>query len=209
MHQPFRQGSQTGAVYQRESVSRLSLGTINVIFETSSWVRGHLSEVMSITRPNTENQVLKSKWGRLEFWPTLGFADEDKVGTYQPHDNALVVTLRIGGYNVKRVLIDQGSGAEIMYPNLYKGLNLKLEHSVSYDYPLVGFDDDYIEGLDQVACSNWSRSGWSNFVVVDASLPYTAILARPWLHAMVVVSLTLHMKVKYPSRGQVRELIGS
>lgn len=70
-----------------------------------------------------------------------------------------MVTLRIGGYNVKRVLIDQGSGAEIMYPDLYKGLNLKLEHSVSYDYPLVGFDDDYIEGLDQVACSNWSRSG--------------------------------------------------
>ena len=44
----------------------------------------------------------------------LGFLDEDKLGIIQPHDNALVVTLRIGGYDVKRVMIDQGSTTEIM-----------------------------------------------------------------------------------------------
>ena len=38
--------------------------------------------------------------------PTLGFSDEDKVRTIQPHDDALVVTLRIGGYDVRRVLVD-------------------------------------------------------------------------------------------------------
>ena len=57
----------------------------------------------------------------------LGFLDEDKLGTIQPHDDALVVTLRISGYNVKKVMIDQGSAVEILYPNLYKGLNLKPE----------------------------------------------------------------------------------
>ena len=38
----------------------------------------------------------------------------------------LVITLRIGGYDVKRVMVmvDDGSGAEIMYPDLYKGLKL-------------------------------------------------------------------------------------
>ena len=55
----------------------------------------------------------------------MSFSNEDKVGIIQPHDDALVVTLRIGGYDVKRVLVDQGSGVEIMYPNLYKGINLK------------------------------------------------------------------------------------
>ena len=55
----------------------------------------------------------------------LGFLDEDKLGTIQPHDDTLVITLRIGGYDVKRVMIDQGSAAEIMYPDLFKGLNLK------------------------------------------------------------------------------------
>ena len=44
----------------------------------------------------------------------LSFSDVDKQGTIQPHDDALVVTLRIGGYDVKRVMVDQGSAAEII-----------------------------------------------------------------------------------------------
>ena len=47
------------------------------------------------------------------------------------------------------------------------------------------------------------------FIMVDVYSPYTAILARPWLHAMGAVSSTLHMKVKYSTKGQVGELVGS
>ena len=70
----------------------------------------------------------------------LGFSNEDKVGTIQPHDDALVVTLRIGGYDVKRVMIDQGSAVDIMYPDLYKGLGLKPEDLAAYSSPLVSFE---------------------------------------------------------------------
>ena len=48
-----------------------------------------------------------------------------------------------------------------------------------------------------------------NFIVVDAYSPYMAIVARPWLHTLGAVSLTLHQKVKYLSRDQVEELIGN
>ena len=48
-----------------------------------------------------------------------------------------------------------------------------------------------------------------NFIVVDAYSPYSAIVARPWLHTMGVVSSTLHLKVKYSSRDWVEELVGS
>ena len=48
-----------------------------------------------------------------------------------------------------------------------------------------------------------------NFIVVDVYSPYTAIVVRPWLHTMGVVSSTLHLKVKYPSKDQVEELVGS
>ena len=41
---------------------------------------------------------------------------------------------------MKRFLVDQGNDVEIMYPDLYKGLKLKLEDFVSYDSPLVRFD---------------------------------------------------------------------
>ena len=67
----------------------------------------------------------------MDIQPILGFSNEDKIRTIQPHDDALVVTLRIGGYDMKRVLVDQGSTVEIMYLNLYKGLNLKPKNLTS------------------------------------------------------------------------------
>ena len=70
----------------------------------------------------------------------LSFSNVDKQGTIQPHNDALVVTLRIGGYDVKRVMIDQGSAAEIIYPDLYKGLGLKPENLTTYSSPLVSYE---------------------------------------------------------------------
>ena len=95
---------------------------------------------MSVAQPLTEGSNPEPKRAKMEVRPALSFLDEDKVGTIQPHDDALVVTLRIGRYDVKRVLVDQESGAEIMYLDLYNGLNLKLEDLTSYDSPLLGFD---------------------------------------------------------------------
>ena len=95
---------------------------------------------MSIAQPLTEGSNPEPKRAKMEVRPALSFLDEDKVGTIQPHDDALVVTLRIGRYDVKRVLVDQGSGAEIMYPDLYNGLNLKPEDLTGYDSPFLGFD---------------------------------------------------------------------
>ena len=48
-----------------------------------------------------------------------------------------------------------------------------------------------------------------NFIMVNAYSPYTAIMAKPWLHTMGAVPSTLHLKVKYPSRDRVKELVGS
>ena len=45
------------------------------------------------------------------------------------------------------------------------------------------------------------------FIVVDAYSPYTAIVARPWLHTLEAVSSTQHQKVKYPTTGQVKEIL--
>ena len=76
---------------------------------------------------------MEPKRAKKEAPQVLGFLDKDKIRTIQPHNDALVVTLRIGGYDVKRVLVDQGSAVEIMYPDLYKGLNLKPKDLTAYE----------------------------------------------------------------------------
>ena len=53
------------------------------------------------------DQAQVSKRAKMVASPTLGFSKkEDKVGAFQRHDDALVVTLRIGGYDVKKDLVD-------------------------------------------------------------------------------------------------------
>ena len=65
---------------------------------------------MSVARLSSKDTSHEPKRARVE-WPlVMGFSDEDMVRTIQPHDDALLITLRIGGYDVKRVMVDQGNG---------------------------------------------------------------------------------------------------
>ena len=133
------------------------------------------------------------------------------VGTIQPHEDALVVTLRIGGYDVKRVMVDQGSAVDVMYPDLYKGLGLKSEDLTAYNSPLVSFEGRLVtpKGLIRLPVQTGTDVVEVDFIVVDVFSPYTAIMGRPWLHTLKAVSSTLHQKVKYPSGDQVLEIVGS
>ena len=112
--------------------------------------------------------------------------------------------------DVKRVMVDQGNAAEIMYPDLYKGLNLKVEYLTPYSSPLVSFEEKIIIPKCQVRLpvQIGSEVVEVDFIVVDAYSPYTAIVAKPWLHTLGAVSSTLHQKVKYPSNGQIKEILG-
>ena len=112
---------------------------------------------------------------------------------------------------MKRVLVDQGSAVEIMYLDLYKGLNLKPKDLTTYDSPLVSFRGKTVTPRSQIRLP--IQTGLDvvevDFIVMDAYLPYTAIMARPWLHALEAISSTLHQKVKYSLDGQVKEIVGN
>ena len=53
--------------------------------------------VMSVALLSVEDSNFEPKRARVEARLMLSFLDEDKIGTTQPHDDTLVVTLRIGG----------------------------------------------------------------------------------------------------------------
>ena len=97
-----------------------------------------------------------------------------------------------------------------MYFNLYRRLNLKPEDLTTYDSPLLGFDRKVVlRGQIRLPVQARSEVVEVDFIVVDAYSSYTAIVARPWLHALGAISSTLHLKVKYLSRDQIEELVGS
>ena len=137
----------------------------------------------------------------MNFHLTLSFSKEDKIGTTQPHDNALLITLRIGDYDVKRVMVDGGSAAEVMYPDLYKGMNLKLEDLMPYSSPLMSFDGKLVipKGMIRLPIQTGPKIVEVNFIV-DTYSPYTAIVGRPLLYTLGAVAYYLHQKVKFLSR---------
>ena len=147
-----------------------------------------------MTRLLAEDTNSEPKRTKIEIQLVLGFSNEDKIRTIQPHDDALVVTLKIGEYNVKRVLVDQGNAVEIMYLDLYKGVNLKLEDLTTYDSPLVSFEGKTVIPRGQIKLSMQTDSEVVevDFNVVNAYFPYIAIMARPWLHALGAIFSTLH-----------------
>ena len=211
LHHSSGQGNQTSSDSWKNAHSRPPLGAINVIFVASRRTGSYPSKVMSVARLSADEDGSEPKRARILTQPTLGFSNEDKIGTIQPHDDALVVTLRIEGYDVRRVLVDQDSAVEIMYPDLYKGLNLKPEDLMAYESPLVSFDGKTVIPKGQIRLSIQTNSEVVDvdFIVVDSYSPYIAIVAKPWLHALGAVSSTLHQKVKYPSEGLIKEILGN
>ena len=149
------------------------MGTINVIFDAPGRAGSCPSRVMSVARLSSGDINQDSKRARVELPLVMGFSDEDKIGTIQPHDDALVITLRIRGYDMKRVMVDQSSATEIIYPNLYKGLSLKAEDLTPYSSPLVSFEGKIIipKGQIRLPVQTGSEVVEVDFIVVMHTLP--------------------------------------
>ena len=92
---------------------------------------------------------------------------------------------------------------------LFRSLNLKAEDLTPYSSPLMSFEGKIIipKGQIRLPVQTSSEMVEVDFIVVDAYSPYTAIVARPWLHTLETVSSTLHQKIKYSSGGQIKEIL--
>ena len=113
----------------------------------------------------------------------------------------LLITLRIRDYDVKRVMVDGGNAAEVIYLDLYKGLNLKPEDLMPYNSLLMSFNRKLVipKGMIRLPIQTGPEIVEVKFIVVDTYFLYTVIIGRPWLHTLEAVASYLHQKVKFLS----------
>ena len=71
--------------------------------------------------------------------PTIEFSEDDARRLHHLHDDALVVNLQIGDYNMHRVLVDNGSSADILYYSAFQQMRIDREQLTLTNAPLVGF----------------------------------------------------------------------
>ena len=157
------------------------MGIINVFLAALGRIGTRPSRVLSLAQLPTEEPQPEPKRAKMNFHPTLSFSKEEKIRNTQPHDDALLITPRIGDYDVKRVMVDGGSTAEVMYPDLYKGLNLKLEDLMPYNSSLMSFNGKLVIPKDMIRLpiQTGPEIVEVNVIMVDTYSPYTTIVGRP------------------------------
>ncbi|RDY00424.1 hypothetical protein CR513_16398, partial [Mucuna pruriens] len=121
---------------------------------------------------------------------------------YEPsrHDEPMVISIEVAEYKVERVLIDQGSLANIFYWSTYKKLGLQLAEMESYAEKLHGFAREQVEirGGIKLETMFGERSYTRTILVlygVEAS--YNVIIGRLALNKLGAVVFSYHLCMKY------------
>ncbi|KAJ9542457.1 hypothetical protein OSB04_028963 [Centaurea solstitialis] len=139
----------------------------------------------------------------------ITFDIEDMTDTYQKHHDALVIQLTIGNCLTKRVLIDGGSSANVVFAETLKIMGIDRSNIVRRTTTLIGFNGDATSTLGEIILPVFAKgiNKQTKFNVIDCPSAYNAILGRPWIHDMKAVPSTYHQKIKFPSPWGVQEIV--
>ncbi|XP_075659203.1 uncharacterized protein LOC142629100 [Castanea sativa] len=85
--------------------------------------------------------------------PVVEFSEEDAQRLHHSHDDAIVVTLQVGDNNMHRVLVGNGSSADILYYPVFQQMGIGRERLVPTNAPLVGFGGTRVYPLGVITLS--------------------------------------------------------
>ena len=114
-----------------------------------------------------------------------------------------------------RVLVDNGSSADILYYPAFQQMRIGRERLIPTNAPLVRFGGTRVLPLGAVTLSvvvgDYPQQITKDvtFLVVDCSSAYNAILGRPTLNSWKAVTSTYHLMIKFPTNYRVGELQGN
>ena len=121
--------------------------------------------------------------------PVIGFSEKDARRLHHQHDDALVVSVRVGDYNVHRMLVDNGSLADILYYPAFQQMGINRARLIPTNAPLVGFGGSRVLPVGSIMLSvmvgDYPQQITKDvtFLVVDCSSVYNGILGRPTLNS--------------------------
>jgi hypothetical protein len=116
----------------------------------------------------------------------------------------MVITAHIDKWNVMRVLVDNGSQAEILFLSTFEQMGLIKKQLKEAPKPLYGFRGRKIEPLGSISLPvsfsslAKARTEYITFDVVDMSYPYNAIFRRGLLNTFKVALHSLDLCLKVP-----------
>ncbi|XP_075101991.1 uncharacterized protein LOC142177401 [Nicotiana tabacum] len=139
----------------------------------------------------------------------ITFTEEDADGLLLPHNDALVISLNVLDFKIKRVLVNSGSSANIIQ---WRALEqAKITGSIFLATKLLaGFNlaSVTIRGEILLLTNAEAVMNTTLLEVVDGDMGYNIILGRSWLHEMKVVPSTYHQSLKFSTPEGIKQIRG-
>jgi len=135
----------------------------------------------------------------------LVFTRADLQNVVSRDNDSMVISVVTAGRKVHRVLVDQGSFADVIFWSTFNKLQLSPDLLRSYTGCLYGFADNpvevrgYLELRTTFTDGTTSRTESIRYLVVNSNSAYNILLGRPALNRLRAVSSTRHMKMKFPA----------
>ena len=168
--------------------------------ESSSARKAHLR---SIKAAEIGEIQAVSKLPQLD--TSITFSDSDLEGCQHPHDDPLVVRAIVANKTVHRVLIDNGSSADIIFASAFDKMGIGREKLELVNTHLRGFSGEKVLPLGSIQLlltlgePPCQATKTARFLIIDAPSAYNMLLGRPSLNAIKAIPSAYHMIIKFPT----------
>ena len=131
----------------------------------------------------------------------IAFTEADLQGIRIPHEDPLVVSIRIGQCRMSRMLVDGGSGADIIFWDAFQKMQIPHNEIRPSTTPIMSFSGEkvYPKGAITLPVYAAERIVEVDFVLIDARTTLNGIMGRTWIHKMKGVVSTLHQVMRCQS----------
>ncbi|XP_010677959.1 uncharacterized protein LOC104893542 [Beta vulgaris subsp. vulgaris] len=145
----------------------------------------------------------------LEAMP-ITFDDADLDDDRDVHHDGLVISLTVSNCLLKRVLVDNGSSANILMCGALEDMGIDERDVIRKSTILFGFSGESKHTMGEVMLPTFAKgvNMPTKFYVIDCPSSYNVILGRPWIHSMKVVPSSFHQSLKFPTKWGVQEIKG-
>ena len=178
--------------------------------ESSLAKKAHMRSIRS--RETLEIQAV-FKLPRLD--TTITFSDSDMEGCQHPHDDPLVIRAVVANKTIHRVLVDNGSSADIIFASAFDKMGIEREKLEPVNAYLRGFSGERVLPLGSIQLvltlgdPPCQATTTVRFLRIDAPSAYNMLLGWPSLNTIRAISSAYHMVIKFPTVNGVGMVRGN
>ncbi|KAI4387475.1 hypothetical protein MLD38_005303 [Melastoma candidum] len=158
----------------------------------------HMPEQVEVNALDTYmNQILTND--------AITFSEDDLPERGDDHNDALFITIKCRDTTISKVLIDGGSGVNIIPLVVAQKLGINTEKLPQSGLSIRAFDGAKRQAHGEVILEiKVGPTLFSSvFQILETAGSFNMLLGRPWIHQAGAVPSTLHQMVRFPSYGKL------